>query len=90
MYTRICQSVFSFIVSLFRGCGRGESPANSLYLYSREVDYVSGCSLLMKKSDFIEAGQFPADIYDMYYEDTHLQMVWSFIFDNLLFTRLIS
>ncbi len=56
------------------GCnfGRGEDRNRSQYNYTKEVDYVSGASLLIEKSLFIECGLFDYRFAPAYYEDTDL------------------
>lgn len=52
--------------------GRGGDPANPEFNFTRRVDYVSGASILIERSFFIELGLFD-DVYaPAYYEDTDL------------------
>ncbi|MDQ8181321.1 glycosyltransferase [Pelagicoccus sp. SDUM812005] len=56
------------------GCnyGRGEDRNNQEYGYTREVDYVSGASLLIERELFVECGLFDYRFAPAYYEDTDL------------------
>ena len=49
--------------------GKGDIQSHPRYNYIKEVDYVSGCSLAIKKSLFIETGKFDDDLQVAYYED---------------------
>lgn len=52
--------------------GWGALPANRKYLYSREVDYCSAASLLVRKSLFEKLGGFDRRYAPAYYEDVDL------------------
>ena len=54
------------------GCnyGRGNNPTLPEYNYVKEVDYISGCSILVKKSLWEEIGGFDKRYIPAYYEDT--------------------
>lgn len=52
--------------------GNGDDPERSCYNYVREVDYVSGASLLIQKSFFMAIGQMDMRYAPAYYEDTDL------------------
>ena len=52
--------------------GRGESPADPLYNYVRDTDYVSGAALLVRRSIFQKLGGFSEEFVPAYYEDTDL------------------
>jgi len=52
--------------------GWGASPANRKYLYSREVDYCSAASLLVRKHLFEKLGGFDRRYAPAYYEDVDL------------------
>lgn len=52
--------------------GWGASPTNRKYLYSREVDYCSAASLLVRKSLFDQLGGFDRRYAPAYYEDVDL------------------
>ncbi len=52
--------------------GRGDDPDKPDYNYQREVDYCSGCSLLIRKSLWDEIGGFDRRYAPAYYEDTDL------------------
>lgn len=54
------------------GYGRGADPTASRFLCRREVDYVSGCFLVIPKSFFDELGGFDEIFSPGYYEDTDL------------------
>jgi GT2 family glycosyltransferase len=52
--------------------GRNENRFNTRYNYNREVDYISGASILLRKSDFNFLGGFDELFVPAYYEDTDL------------------
>ena len=52
--------------------GRGDDPARPRYSVVREVDYVSGASLLMRTALFRHLGGFDERYLPAYYEDTDL------------------
>ena len=52
--------------------GWGESPADRKYNFTREVDYCSAASLLVRKSLFEELGGFDRRYAPAYYEDVDL------------------
>jgi GT2 family glycosyltransferase len=52
--------------------GRGGDPEASEHNYVKEVDYVSGCSLLIRKSLWDEIGGFDERFVPAYYEDADL------------------
>ena len=54
------------------GCnyGRGKDPEMAEYNYVKEVDYISGASIMIKKSIWEEIGGFDKRYYPAYYEDT--------------------
>jgi len=52
--------------------GRKENRFNSAYNYVREVDYISGASILLNKNDFNTLGGFDELYVPAYYEDTDL------------------
>jgi GT2 family glycosyltransferase len=56
------------------GCnfGRGENPHLPQYNYVKEVDYVSGASIVLPKSVWDEIGGFDERYVPAYYEDTDL------------------
>ncbi|HVF19945.1 MAG TPA: glycosyltransferase, partial [Mycobacteriales bacterium] len=49
--------------------GRGLPEDTDAFLYRRHVDYVSACSLLVRKDAFDAAGGFDRRYYPAYYED---------------------
>ncbi len=49
--------------------GRGLPMDTDAYSYRRHVDYVSACSLLVRKAVFDEVGGFDPRYYPAYYED---------------------
>jgi O-antigen biosynthesis protein len=56
------------------GCnvGRGEDPNLPRYAFSRDVDYVSGASMLVRASFFRARGGFDARFAPAYYEDADI------------------
>jgi len=54
--------------------GRYEPIDHPIYNYTREVDYCSGASILIRKEDFNQLGQFDTRYTPAYYEDTDLCM----------------
>ncbi len=52
--------------------GRNDLPDRPRYNYIRSVDYCSGASLLLRKSEFEELGLFDERYIPAYYEDTDL------------------
>ena len=53
-------------------CGRGESPDRPEHCMLREADYVSGASLLVRRSVWTALGGFSPEFRPGYYEDTDL------------------
>ncbi|PID48141.1 MAG: hypothetical protein CR967_01250 [Proteobacteria bacterium] len=52
--------------------GRGDDPKKSEYNYLREVDYVSGASMAIRRDLFINIGGFDERFAPAYYEDSDL------------------
>lgn len=52
--------------------GRGHDPGHPRYNYVRDVDYVSGASLMVRAGLFAEVGRFDERFAPAYYEDTDL------------------
>jgi GT2 family glycosyltransferase len=52
--------------------GRGEDPEAAAYRAAREVDYVSGCSLMVRRDLWEALGGFDERFAPAYYEDTDL------------------
>jgi O-antigen biosynthesis protein len=52
--------------------GRFEARDNPAYLYRREVDYVSGASLMIRQATFAQVGGFDVRYTPAYYEDADL------------------
>jgi O-antigen biosynthesis protein len=54
------------------GFGRGRDPTDALFLFPRDVDYVSGCFLCVRGELFRKIGGFDPRFSPGYYEDTDL------------------
>lgn len=54
--------------------GRNSNPQDPIYLYNREVDYLSGASIAISKSLFDQLDGFDLLYSPGYYEDTDLAM----------------
>ncbi|WP_049946254.1 glycosyltransferase [Butyrivibrio sp. WCD2001] len=52
--------------------GRNQDPEDAEYNYVREVDYISGASIMIRKSLWEEIGGFDDTFAPAYYEDTDL------------------
>jgi len=52
--------------------GRGEDPKKSIHNFTKEVDYCSACSLLIKRKLFYKLGFFDTTYRPAYYEDVDL------------------
>ncbi|MBZ2163620.1 glycosyltransferase [Alteromonas stellipolaris] len=52
--------------------GRDSNPASPEFNYSREVDYLTGASMCIRRSIWNEVGQFSEEFVPCYYEDTDL------------------
>jgi GT2 family glycosyltransferase len=52
--------------------GRGDDPAKPEYNYVKEVDYISGASVLVRKTVWDELGGFDTSFSPAYFEDTDL------------------
>lgn len=52
--------------------GHGQDPEAPEYNYVREVDYISGASIMIKKTLWEELGGFDEEFAPAYYEDTDL------------------
>jgi GT2 family glycosyltransferase len=52
--------------------GRGGNPHNALYAFTREVDYCSAASIIVRKSFWIDAGGFDTRYVPAYCEDSDL------------------
>lgn len=52
--------------------GRGQNPEHPRYNYVRDVDYVSGASLMITRELWEEIGGFNTDLEKAYYEDTDI------------------
>ncbi|MBC7986180.1 MAG: glycosyltransferase [Sphingomonadaceae bacterium] len=59
------------------GYGRGESPTDGRFLFARDVDYCSGCFLMVERGLFEKLDGFSEDFSPGYYEETDLcARVW--------------
>lgn len=54
------------------GYGRTADPTSAAFLYRREVDYVSGCFMVVPRNLFESLGGFDEQFSPGYYEDTDL------------------
>lgn len=54
--------------------GRLDDPSRSIYNYTREVDYISGASIMLSRSLFDSFGGFDEHYLPAYFEDTDLAM----------------
>ena len=54
--------------------GRGEDPCHPMFSYAREVDYISGASILIRKKLFDEFGGFDERYLPAYCEDSDLAL----------------
>ncbi len=54
--------------------GRGENPESAEFNYVKEVDYISGASIMIKRSLWKEIGGFDKRYAPAYYEDSDLAM----------------
>lgn len=54
--------------------GRGEDPCHPIFSYAREVDYISGASILIRKKLFAEFGGFDELYLPAYCEDSDLAL----------------
>ncbi len=54
--------------------GRGENSNDPCYNYTREVDYVSGAAIMLRRKLFNELGGFSEEFSPAYFEDTDLAM----------------
>jgi len=54
--------------------GFGESPSDPAYRFRRYVDYGSAACLLLRRSDFLDAGGFDPAFVPAYCEDVDLQL----------------
>ena len=52
--------------------GRMNDPFHPRYNFVRDVDYVSGASLMVSRFLFLNLGMFGRDLQNSYYEDTYL------------------
>ena len=52
--------------------GNGDNPDLLQYNYKKEVDYISGASIMLRKKTFDEVGGFSETFVPAYYEDTDL------------------
>ncbi len=54
--------------------GNGDIEGRSIYNQAREVDYISGAAIMIRKSLWVEIGGFDSRYEPAYYEDTDLAM----------------
>ena len=54
--------------------GRNDDPNRPQYCYARQVDYVSGCSIMLKAALFHDLGGFDAAFMPAYCEDADLAL----------------
>lgn len=54
------------------GYGRGESPVDGRYLFRRDVDFCSGCFLMVRRDLFESLDGFSEEFSPGYYEETDL------------------
>ena len=54
--------------------GRGEDPSHPKFNYAREVDYISGASILIRKDLFLEFGGFDELYIPAYCEDADIAL----------------
>ena len=68
------QEAGGIIYSDASGCnyGRNDNPNALWYNYTKEVDYISGASIMLKKELWDELGGFDEYFAPAYYEDTDL------------------
>jgi GT2 family glycosyltransferase/glycosyltransferase involved in cell wall biosynthesis len=52
--------------------GRDDDPNRPHYAYARQVDYISGCSIALRRNDWIALGGFDAHFQPAYCEDADL------------------
>jgi len=52
--------------------GRNDDPNRPHYAYARQVDYMSGCSIAMRRTDWAALGGFDAHFHPAYCEDADL------------------
>jgi GT2 family glycosyltransferase/glycosyltransferase involved in cell wall biosynthesis len=52
--------------------GRNDDPNRSRYSHARKVDYVSGCSIAVRRETWHDLGGFDTHFAPAYYEDTDL------------------
>lgn len=55
-----------------KGDGRDDDPTHARYMYPRDVDYCSGCFLIVKRELFEELDGFSEEFSPGYYEETDL------------------
>ncbi len=68
------QEAGGIIYSDASGCnyGRNDNPDQLWYNYMKEVDYISGAAIMLKKDLWNEIGGFDEEFAPAYYEDTDL------------------